>query len=100
MIVTANTGIVIGNQSSSCQSSLPIPDAPNGLAGPDGNGVGCDMTGGVSGGGWIKTLRRVLRLNSQNDYKYSFAFQPKAMYSPYYGDDLHSLWNDAQAGNP
>ena len=57
MIVTANTDIVIGNQVSSCQSSLAVPDAPNGLAGPDGNGVGCEMTGGVSGGGWIKNFK-------------------------------------------
>jgi hypothetical protein len=59
-------------------------------------GIGCDMTGGASGGGWI--MRWSIGggfVNSVNSYKYTTA-QPLAIYGPYHGNDALSLFNSAR----
>lgn len=53
-------------------------------------GIGCDLTGGSSGGPWYRdfTANGGYR-NGHNDWK--LTEQPEAMYSPYYGNDWHDL---------
>jgi V8-like Glu-specific endopeptidase len=46
------------------------------------NAIGCDMTGGSSGGPWIIYFKSGNWINGHNDYKWSD--QPLAMYSPYF----------------
>lgn len=55
---------------------------------PNTTGIGCDATGGTSGGPWVVGLRRTNYVNGVNSYKYSA--QPQALYSPYF---------DTTAGN-
>jgi hypothetical protein len=89
-----------GNQVISCQSSLAVMDGVSSRAGPDTNGVGCDMTGGSSGGGWVwqfKTGAAAGYLNGHNDYKYISPSWPEAMFSPYYGGEQYAVWNAAQS---
>ena len=56
-----------------------------GASGFDPIGVGCDMTGGSSGGPWIIKLRRGNLLNGITTYGYSA--QPGALYGPYFRDN-------------
>lgn len=51
-------------------------------------GIGCDMTGGASGGGWM--IRSSI-VNSVNSYK--FNTQPGMMYGPYFNSTLASFYN-------
>lgn len=62
-------------------------------AGPATNAIGCDMTGGSSGGPWIRVFNNTNGgyINSVNSYKYDT--QPKAIYGPYHGDGAQNLWN-------
>lgn len=55
---------------------------------PNTTGIGCDATGGTSGGPWVVGLRRTNYVNGINSYKYGS--QPLALYSPYF---------DTTAGN-
>jgi hypothetical protein len=91
-----------GQQMITCQSSLAVTDAPNSQSGPDTNGVGCDMTGGSSGGGWIWQFKMGGSgyLNGHNDYTYISPSQPEGMYSPYYDTTVYNLWNAAQQEYP
>lgn len=52
-------------------------------------GIGCDMTGGSSGGGWVISNEYVNSVNS-----YGFTYQPRMMYGPYFGSSFSSLYND------
>jgi V8-like Glu-specific endopeptidase len=57
-------------------------------------GIGCNMTGGSSGGPWILDYApdksgEVNYINGVNSWKY-YA-QPNAIYSPYFGDDFLNL---------
>jgi hypothetical protein len=55
-------------------------------------GLPCDMTGGSSGGGWLRDVYRGLGyLNGHNDFKVTDL--PGVMFSPYYGDAVRSLYN-------
>lgn len=89
-----------GAQMITCQSSLAQTDAPNAQAGPDTNGVGCDMTPGCSGGGWIWQFRLGTYgyVNGHNDYYYIGYEQ--ALFSPYYDTSVYNLWNAAQQDYP
>lgn len=50
------------------------------------------MTGGSSGGGWLKWFDGQWGyLNGHNDFKYTSL--PQYMYSPYYGNQVASLYN-------
>lgn len=75
-----------------CESSHATDDTAIAGTGPDPQGVGCDMTGGSSGGPWVigwknQTGANPLPgggfVNGHNDYKYT-ASQPLAMYTPYF----------------
>jgi hypothetical protein len=69
-----------------CASSLSTSDSS---ASPATMGIGCDMTGGSSGGGWIVGSS----LYSVNSYGY--ASQPNVMYGPYMDSVAQSLYTAA-----
>jgi hypothetical protein len=72
-----------------CSSPLQVSD--NG-ASPATMGIGCDMTGGSSGGGWIVGGN----LYSENSYGYDN--QPNVMYGPYLDSVAQGVYNAAAAG--
>jgi V8-like Glu-specific endopeptidase len=72
-----------------CTSPLQTSDTG---ANPPTLGIGCDMTGGSSGGGWI-VGSNVVSVNS-----YGYGNQPDVMYGPYQGSAAQSLYNAAAAG--
>jgi V8-like Glu-specific endopeptidase len=76
-----------------CQSSFAYEDTGMGTI-----GVGCDMTGGSSGGPWILRFSGKAGgwnfVNGLMSYKYNTA--PKASYSPYFGAAAKSLWDYAK----
>jgi V8-like Glu-specific endopeptidase len=72
-----------------CNSGLQTSDDS---ASPATMGIGCDMTGGSSGGGWI-VGSNVVSVNS-----YGYDNQPDVMYGPYQGSVAQSLYNAAAAG--
>jgi V8-like Glu-specific endopeptidase len=62
---------------------------------PAATGIGCDMTGGSSGGGWLIGVNRsspgigwIFGLNS-----YSLEGIDDVMFSPYFGDVAQQFWN-------
>src|SRR4051794_34741382 len=69
-----------------CNSTLQRSD--NG-ANPPTMGIGCDMTGGSSGGGWI------VGNNLYSENSYGYGNQPNVMYGPYLGDVAQSVYNAA-----
>jgi V8-like Glu-specific endopeptidase len=78
--------------------SLYVCDAPLGTndraASPPTVAIGCDMTGGSSGGGWLMNVQNGLgTLVSVNSYGY-FS-QPDAMYGPYQGNAAERLYDQA-----
>jgi hypothetical protein len=72
-----------------CSSPLQTSDNS---ASPATMGIGCDMTGGSSGGGWIVGGN----LYSENSYGYSN--QPNVMFGPYLDSVAQSVYNAAAAG--
>ena len=72
-----------------CNSPLQTSDNS---ASPATMGIGCDMTGGSSGGGWI-VGNNVCSVNS-----YGYSNQPNVMYGPYLGSVAQSVYNAAAAG--
>ena len=87
-----------------CSAGTAVVDSGIGGAGPNPTGIGCDMTGGSSGGPWLiaygGTTSNLQQpgpgyINGHNDYKYNN--QPLAMYSPYY-DDLANTVRCLEAG--
>jgi V8-like Glu-specific endopeptidase len=52
-------------------------------------GIGCSMTGGCSGGPWPLGLGSTNYVNGHNSYRPNN--QPLEIYSPYFGDNAHSL---------
>ena len=71
-----------------CTSALQTSDSD---ANPPTLGIGCDMTGGSSGGGWI-VGSNVVSVNS-----YGYGNQPDVMYGPYQGSIAQSLYTAAAA---
>jgi hypothetical protein len=69
-----------------CDSTLATSDSS---ASPATMGIGCDMTGGSSGGGWIVGSN----LYSVNSYGYSN--QPNVMFGPYMDSVAQSLYTAA-----
>ena len=83
-----------------CDSNPPLLDSPGGTSGPSTMGIGCDMTGGASGGGWAAGGASG-PLEGLNSYKYSN--QPDVMYGPYFGATAQTLYGTAAgeaAGSP
>jgi V8-like Glu-specific endopeptidase len=52
-------------------------------------GIGCSMTGGCSGGPWVMGFGSNNYVNGHNSYRPNN--QPLEIYSPYFGDNAHSL---------
>lgn len=52
-------------------------------------GIGCSMTGGCSGGPWVLGLASTNYVNGHNSYRPNN--QPLEIYSPYFGENAHSL---------
>jgi hypothetical protein len=51
-----------------------------------------NMTGGASGGAWLISFNGEYGyINGHNDFKYNN--YPQYMFSPYYGDQVASLFN-------
>lgn len=83
-----------GRRMIACAASFAVNDSGS----PNPIGIGCDMTGGSSGGPWIvryspDTAGTVNQINGLNSYGYNN--QPDAMYSPYFGNEFLSLRNFA-----
>jgi hypothetical protein len=72
-----------------CDSEWATDDTS---ASPPTIGIGCDMTGGSSGGGWI-VGNAVASVNS-----YGYSNQPNVMYGPYQSSAAQSLYNAASMG--
>jgi V8-like Glu-specific endopeptidase len=51
-------------------------------------GIGCDMTGGSSGGGWIDSAGKVASVNS-----YGYSSLKNVMHGPYQGSVTQSVYN-------
>jgi V8-like Glu-specific endopeptidase len=80
-----------------CQSSFAYT-ATYGISGPLTMGVGCDMTGGSSGGPWVKSLGTGNYVNGVNSYKRNG--YPKEMFSPYIDSVNKTPWDTARAYAP
>jgi V8-like Glu-specific endopeptidase len=83
-----------GNYIVVCNSQFGYTDStadPQG--GPALSSIGCDMTGGSSGGPWIVAFGSGNYVNGHNDWK--FFATPQAMQSPYYDANWCSLINSA-----
>lgn len=61
-------------------------------------GIGCNMTGGSSGGSWVirGNMSNGGFANSVNSYKYTYPSQPAAMYGSYFDSNFGSLWESAR----
>jgi V8-like Glu-specific endopeptidase len=74
-----------------CASSYAYSDTSFGTPYPVG--VGCDQTGGTSGGPWILSFGSGYYVNGQMSYRYVNPDHPQEMFSPFYGDAAYNLWN-------
>ncbi len=80
-----------GRRMVACLASLSITDS---AFSPATNGIGCNMTGGSSGGPWILRYAQgvggaVNQINGLNSYGYGSL--PNTMFSPYFGNEFLSL---------
>src|SRR5262249_53183805 len=76
-----------GERMHDCQASY----AYNGkVAGVPPVSIGCDMTGGCSGGPWVLKLLGDNALNGNNSYRQND--RPDEMNSPYFDSRAKSLW--------
>lgn len=78
-----------GTSMQNCMAAYGAYDTRYSPSGPQATGIGCDMTGGSSGGSWQigwggSTGNSPGWINGHNDYKWSD--QPLAMWSPYFTD--------------
>ena len=74
-----------------CESSFGHADTR--MAAPQPQAIGCDMTGGSSGGPWIWQFGTGNYVNGENSYKYTTPAEPLEMYSPFYGDNALAVFN-------
>ncbi len=68
-----------------CDSAVVRRDGSTSIA---PMGIGCDMTGGSSGGGWINSAGLVASVNS-----YGYSSLKNVMHGPYQGTAAQSLYN-------
>jgi hypothetical protein len=54
------------------------------------HGIGCDQTGGTSGGPWVFKYGTYNYINGNQSYRYSN--HPNELFSPYYDSSTYSLW--------
>jgi V8-like Glu-specific endopeptidase len=79
-----------------CDSNLGSRDPAS--SAPQTMGIGCDMNGGSSGGGWVIAAGANGSVISVNSYTY--AGPPDVMYGPYFGSVAQALYNAAQGDAP
>ncbi len=83
-----------------CAASHAYNDSSMGS--PATVGIGCDMTGGSSGGPWILNFKgsagTTNYLNGNNSYRY--VGYPKEMFSPYFGTGSYNLWSALVTDTP
>ena len=71
------------------QDTAPYANDGNVPGTPHPIGIGCSMTGGCSGGPWALGWGSTNYVNGHNSYRPNN--QPLEIYSPYFGDNAHSL---------
>lgn len=85
-----------------CAASYAYSDGN--FASPQPVGIGCDMTGGSSGGPWIVGFSYgagpTNYLNGHNSYRYINPNHPLEMFSPYFGGAANSLRNALISDTP
>ncbi|WP_171163509.1 serine protease [Streptomyces sp. I05A-00742] len=63
------------------------------------HGLGCNMTGGSSGGPWFTSFDEATGTGLQASVNsFGYTFLPNTMFGPYFGDEAKALYNQAQAG--
>ena len=77
------------------QDTAPYANDGSVPGSPHPVGIGCSMTGGCSGGPWVLGLGSANHVNGHNSYRPNN--QPLEIYSPYFGDNAHSLMQWATA---
>lgn len=90
-----------GNNQIICASSYAYSDANFGTPYP--YAVGCDQTGGTSGGPRIWQFSHTASgnyVNGHNDYRYVVPDHPLELFSPYFGDDAWNLFQYGLSCNP
>lgn len=71
------------------QDTAPYANDGSVPGSPSPIGIGCSMTGGCSGGPWALGFGSTNYVNGHNSYRPNN--QPLEIYSPYFGDNAHSL---------
>jgi V8-like Glu-specific endopeptidase len=73
-----------------------------GAGNPQPVGIGCDLTGGSSGGPWIVKFQGNAGasnyINGVNSFRRTS--KPKEMFSPYHGSAAYSLWRELKNDTP
>ncbi|MFJ3903278.1 trypsin-like serine peptidase [Streptomyces sp. NPDC090025] len=61
------------------------------------HGLGCNMTGGSSGGPWFSSFDEATGAGLQSSVNsFGYTFLPNRMFGPYFGPDAQALYNKAQ----
>ncbi|MFI1973212.1 peptidase [Streptomyces cinnamoneus] len=61
------------------------------------HGLGCNMTGGSSGGPWFTSFDEASGTGLQASVNsFGYVFLPNTMFGPYFGDDVKKLYDQAQ----
>jgi V8-like Glu-specific endopeptidase len=82
-----------------CESDFGGPDLNLGGTGPPTMAIGCDMTGGSSGGGWvIEDASGNGYVNSVNSYVYGSLAE--VMFGPYFDSTTSALFSTAAGQAP
>ncbi len=84
-----------GERMHNCQASYAYDGS---VPGTKPVAIGCDMTGGCSGGPWVLKLLTDDTLNGNNSYRQSN--RPEEMNSPYFDDRAKSLFDALQGSTP
>ncbi|RLU78203.1 peptidase [Streptomyces griseocarneus] len=62
------------------------------------HGLSCNMTGGSSGGPWFASFDESTGAGLQASVNsFGYVFLPNTMFGPYFGDDIKTLYDQAQA---
>ncbi len=87
-----------GSRQYVCTASYATSDLSMGEPAP--SGMGCDMTGGSSGGPWITGFSPSSRSGNflNGNVSYGYLDEPLQMFSPYFDDDAKGLY-DALVGD-
>lgn len=82
-----------------CLASYASSDGSMGAPAP--NGIGCDLTPGVSGGPWIQTFKPNTAGGANflnGNFSYGYLDEPLQVFSPYFDDSAKGLY-DALTGD-